>query len=203
MPHIHPDYARVMTDHSIDPAATLARLERQMRRLRRFNGMLTAGTLLALAGTVASLHADTGATPQLGPDGVLEVRGLVVKDANGTPRVILGAPVPDPIKDGKPAPRLAPLSGLLILDHHGNERGGYGTASVGDYSEAFVTLDDARGREVFTVVANADAGATLTLRNQKGAMALLTTYRDRPEAHLSGPDGKEMRRWPADAPDLQ
>jgi hypothetical protein len=186
----------------IPSTTTLAHLERQLHRLRLANAALAVGTLLALAGMIGSLHADIGAVPRIGPDGVLEVRGLVVKDANGTPRVILGAPVPDPVKDGKPSPRIAPLSGLLILDHLGNERGGYGTASVGDYSEAFITLDDARGREVFTVVANADAGATLTMRNQKGAMALLTTFRDGPEAHLTGPQGELLARWPADAPAL-
>lgn len=190
-----------MSERLLD-AVTLARLERQVRNLRRTNAMLGVGMILALAGVASSLQADAGQAPQIGPDGVLEVRGLVVKDEHGTPRVILGAPVPDPIKDGKPSPRLAPLSGLLILDHEGNERGGYGTASVGKYSEAFLTLDDARGREVFTVVANADAGATLTLRNQKGAMALFTTFRDGPEAHLSGPAGEEMARWPSDVADL-
>lgn len=190
-----------MNDVATAPA--IARLERQVRQLRRTNVLLAVGTLFAVAGAVTSLHADTGtAPPRVGPDGVLEVRGLVVKDASGTPRVILGAPVPDPIVNGEPSPRLAPLSGLILLDHLGNERGGYGTANLGEHSEAFLTLDDARGREVFTVVANTSAGATLTLRNQKGAMALLTTFRDGPEAHLSGPGGEEIRRWPTDAADL-
>lgn len=192
-----------MTDATPSMSTLLARLERQVAQQRRTNRVLAAGLLLALAGGVSALHADSGQALQTRPDGVLEVRGLVVKDANGTPRVILGAPVPDPLKDGSPSPRLAPLSGLVILDHLGQERGGYGTASVGDYSEAFLTLDDARGREVFTVVANADAGATLTLRNQKGAMALLTTYREGPEAHLTGPGGKELARWPDGTPPVR
>lgn len=187
-----------MTEHDC-PAS----LQEQLRRLRRSNRLLTLGVLLALAAGLPGLHAaSSSAAARVDPDGILEVRGLVVRDADGTPRVILGAPLPDPMIGGKQQPRVAPLSGLLILDHTGTERGGYGTAHVGDYSEALLTLDDARGREVFTVVANADAGATLSVRNQKGASAVLTTYRQGPELHLSGPGGTALSRIPADAPDL-
>jgi hypothetical protein len=109
------------------------------------------------------------------------------------------------------------MPGLSILDHLGNERGGYGTAGVNRYSEAFVTLDDAGCGEVFQVVANAnanananadadadaDAGVTLALRNRNGATALLTTFRDGLKRDLAGPGGKELTRWPSDAPALR
>ena len=36
------------------------------------------------------------------PDQVLHARGLIITDANGQARLILGAPVPDPTTGGKP-----------------------------------------------------------------------------------------------------
>ena len=53
-----------------------------------------------------------------------------------------------------------------------------------------LTLDSAdASAEVFKVVANADAGASLFLQHAGGATAMLTTYRGEPELHLVGADG--------------
>lgn len=119
---------------------------------------------------------------------VITARGLVIVDETGQPRAILGAPVPDPFVKGVQSARSAPASGLVLIGPDGNERGGYLSVDVG--GEAVLTLDSAdASAEVFKVVANADAGASLFLQHAGGATAMLTTYRGEPELHLVGADG--------------
>jgi hypothetical protein len=49
------------------------------------------------------------------PD-VLRVKRLAVVDDNGTERVVIAAPLPDPIILGMGVKRDGPVSGVLILD---------------------------------------------------------------------------------------
>lgn len=121
---------------------------------------------------------------------VITARGLVIQDANGQARVILGAPVPDPVSQGiTQGPRASPLSGLILLGADGSERGGYGTADVGD--EAVLTLDDATGNtEVFKVTANPDRGATLVVKHQNNTGAMLTSWQGKPELIFLNDNGQ-------------
>lgn len=121
---------------------------------------------------------------------VITARGLVIQDANGQARVILGAPVPDPVSQGvTQGPRASPLSGLILLGADGSERGGYGTADVGD--EAVLTLDDASGNtEVFKVTANPDRGATLVVKHQNNTGAMLTSWQGKPELIFLSDNGQ-------------
>ncbi|MGH7151355.1 MAG: hypothetical protein ACREIU_11690 [Planctomycetota bacterium] len=52
---------------------------------------------------------------------------LVVVDAKGTPRVRIAAPLPDPIMLVRRSKRGDPVSGVLLYDAEGNDRGGYVT----------------------------------------------------------------------------
>ena len=115
------------------------------------------------------------------PQRIIEARGLVIHDASGQPRVILGAPVPDPLSQGRTqGPRATALSGLILLGPDGSERGGYGTSDRG--GEALLTLDDATGTtEVFKVVANPDRGASLMVKHQNNTGAMLTSWQGKPE----------------------
>ncbi len=115
------------------------------------------------------------------PHRVIEARGLIIHDASGQPRVILGAPVPDPLSRGRPqGPRATALSGLIRLGPEGSERGGYGTSDRG--GEALLTLDDATGTtEVFKVVANPDRGASLMVKHQNNTGAMLSSWQGKPE----------------------
>ena len=56
------------------------------------------------------------------------MRGLVVEDVNQRERVRLGAPLPDPMIHGVRYKRSGPVSGLIISDAKGNERGGHVTS---------------------------------------------------------------------------
>lgn len=122
----------------------LHRLESQLRRQRR----------LTFAGSVAILVFVASGFITQAPEGSrngsarfstvtadsLTVRQLVVLDAGGIPRAMLGAPLPEPIMMGKRFRRRGSVSGLMLYDSEGNERGGYVTGDSG--RGAALTLDE-------------------------------------------------------------
>jgi hypothetical protein len=55
---------------------------------------------------------------------------FVVEDQNGHERLRLGAPLPDPMIHGIRKKRQGAVSGLLISDANGDERGDYVTADA-------------------------------------------------------------------------
>jgi hypothetical protein len=124
----------------MDLCDAVAALERRSRRLSRYTALLAAGWLLSAA--TQALHpgpARASAGGRMAAE-VLHVRELVVVDPAGTPRVRIAAPLPDPIMMGRRFNRGDPVSGILIYDAEGNERGGYVT---GDKSRgAALTLDE-------------------------------------------------------------
>ncbi len=111
------------------PESELTNLQREVARLRsghrRLRLALSTATLAGIA-LVAVEAARVVATPA--DDGILHVRGLVVTDQNGTERLRLGAPLPDPIVSGVRRKRSGAVAGMTILDAKGNERGGFVTA---------------------------------------------------------------------------
>lgn len=100
------------------------------------------------------------------PD-VLHVRGLVVEDAAGRPRIVLGAPVPDP-KEGR---RNAPATGMVINDTAGYERFGLGlnaaTGSMGMGFDAPPGTGDDRNRERINLYADGRGGATIRMLDRE------------------------------------
>jgi len=60
----------------------------------------------------------------------LAVRRLDVVDENGVIRMTLAAPTPQPVVDGIQYKRVFPVSGLIIFDKNGSERGGFGVADI-------------------------------------------------------------------------
>ena len=93
---------------------------------------------------------------------VLRVRGLIVEDATGTARVVIGAPLPGAIIDGKPTTRIGDAAGITIHDAQGNERGGFATFADGRTN---ICLDYARGVKegACLVVAGGDDHAGLVI----------------------------------------
>jgi hypothetical protein len=67
---------------------------------------------------------------------MLMVKRLAIVDEKGTERVVIAAPLPDPIVQGKRVKRDGPVSGILIFDPKGNERGGYVTSDTGRLGSA-------------------------------------------------------------------
>src|SRR5688572_926232 len=120
-------------------SATVTKLERRSR--------LTACVVVCLG--LLAVSGRGMAKPDVGPadvfrstgaDSGLTLRERVIVDSMGTPRVRIAAPLPDPIMLGKRFNRGGVVSGILIYDAEGNERGGYVT---GDESRgAALTLDE-------------------------------------------------------------
>src|ERR1700730_11510375 len=87
---------------------------------------------------------------------VVTVRELIVVDDHGIARVRVRAPLPEPITNGRVMKRDDTVSGILIYDAAGNERGGFVTDnSIGN---AVLTLDSNVGQEI-TLVAYPNGGA--------------------------------------------
>src|SRR6202795_1487583 len=107
--------------------------------------------------TCLFLFATGGGVKADAQPGILTVKRLAVVDDKGTERVVIAAPLPDPIIQGTRVKRDGPVSGMLIFDPKGNERGGYVTSDTGDLA-AFLTLRS-EPDQVFTAYANANSGA--------------------------------------------
>ena len=134
-----------------------------MKALATLSGLIT----LCLIWTAARFPVQAQSNSK---HDVLTARSLVIVDEHGKPRVRIGAPLPEPIIMGKIQKRDDSISGILIYDAVGNERGGYVTDhSVGN---AFLTLDSNIGQEA-TLVAYPKGGAEFGINDDaKNEVAL-------------------------------
>ena len=134
--------------------------EAVIARLEARNRTLTAGLLAVVA---------TGLMGALAPDpspGVAErivAREIIIVDETGRERVVIGAPLPEPRLAGARSKRGDPVSGVLLFDSEGNERGGYVTGD-GPSGGASLTLDEV-GRASVSLSADARGTSGLTLSN--------------------------------------
>jgi hypothetical protein len=100
----------------------------------------------------------------------LRVRELAVVDEHGTERVLIAAPLPDPMIAGKQHKRDGAVSGIIIADATGTERGGYVTAD--GYANALLTLD-AQGYQTVLLLAEPDGSTTFRIWNRdKGSVTM-------------------------------
>ncbi|RMG67669.1 MAG: hypothetical protein D6715_04240 [Calditrichaeota bacterium] len=109
---------------------------------------------------------------------ILKVRGLVVVDSAGVERVIIAAPLPDPIQFGKRVPRDrngSTVSGILLYDAEGNERSGYVTSDI--YPNVFFTLD-ALGAQKLLFLAEPQGATSLFIWANDSNRFELTTSDD-------------------------
>ncbi len=111
-------------------------------------------------------------------DGVLHVHGLVVEDRNGHERLRLGAPLPDPMIHGVRQKRQGAVSGLVISDANGNERGGYVTAD--ESGGAFLSLDSEDEQKVL-LLANPKGGVNFVLSNNDGNFLQFAAFPEGPK----------------------
>jgi hypothetical protein len=117
---------------------------------------------------------------------VITAKRLVIEDARGVPRLILGAPSPDPTMHGKVQKRRSPFSGLVLNDASGDERGGIGMMDDGTMSMCFdqngrervcsyvlpngkagVLVSDAQGRDRVSMASEPDGAAALRLFDEQ------------------------------------
>lgn len=139
----------------LDTDARITRLEHQLKRTRRF---LIAVVFGALA---LPLVAWTTATPE-----VIRVRGVIVVDEQGRERIVIGAPVPDPV-EGR---RIAAGTGLVINDTTGAERFGLNLFPNGRVVMGFDAprgIGDDRNRERISIVADQHGNAFLRMLDRQ------------------------------------
>lgn len=108
------------------------RADRLERKQRRFLG----GAMVVVAVLVLS-----GWQSAQAPQQNIQTRALSIVDKNGVARLVLGAPVPDPVVNGKTVERRSPGTGITFNDSAGNERGGMAMLDDGSMNLCF---DDAK-----------------------------------------------------------
>lgn len=145
---------------------------------------LTVGLALVagLLGGLASSYLMRMSVVRPDGEGVLRLRGLIVEDQNGHERIRLGAPLPDPMVHGVRQKRSGAVSGLIISDADGNERGGYTTSDKS--GEAFLGLDSEDEQQVL-LLANPKGGVNFVLFDSKGNGAQITVFPDGPRLTLT------------------
>lgn len=72
----------------------------------------------------SSARAESVAPQRTAAFDAVSVRTLRVVDEQGRPRFVIGAPLPNPVVNGKEFPRSSPVAGIQFLDTAGNEHGG-------------------------------------------------------------------------------
>lgn len=98
---------------------------------------------------------------------VLKVRGLVVTDSTGIERVIIGTHLPPAQSFGYRFYRgdNSGVSGVMLYDHEGQERGGYVTDD--SYGNVFLTLDSKISQRVL-FMAEPQGASTLKMWGKNG-----------------------------------
>lgn len=134
------------------------KLERKNRRLSW--SFYTLLVLLVTAFVSFTTIQKTNAGADITANSVLRVRGLIVVDQNGKERVQIGAPLPDPLMQGKRYKRQGAVSGILLMDAEGTERSGYFTSE--EPGTVALTLDTVQGQTAM-FLANDEKGANLQI----------------------------------------
>lgn len=171
----------------------LSRLQSDVQELQK--AYRVQQWLLAASFVVIALFASVSfRRSQSDKDGVMHVRGLVVEDGNQRERVRLGAPLPDPMIHGVRYKRKTAISGLIISDAEGNERGGYVTSD--QFGEAFFTLDSEDEQQVL-FLANPKGGVNFDIFDSKGNDANLTVFPAGPKLTMKKKDATVVELPPA------
>src|SRR5262245_12405367 len=164
---------------------TSQRIEVLERRVRALAVMFV---LTIAAFLVVTVRAQSGVSDNL------RVRQITVVDAKGTERIWIGAPVPDPIVQGKRVPRNGAVSGMILLDTKGNERGGFVTSDPG--GGVFIGLDSEQRQEALFLV-NAEGGGHISFYDNQGNRARLAVLGGQPALLLEEKSQPVFQQPPA------
>lgn len=100
---------------------------------------------------------------------ILKVKGIVVVDSQGIERVILGSHLPEPNSANgnrfKGRGKSGSVSGVMLYDSEGQERGGYVTDDY--YGNAFLSLDS-KSHMPILLIAEPQGSGSLILQSSNG-----------------------------------
>jgi hypothetical protein len=150
-------------------------LDRRYRRLMVLTVCLTALMVVEAAYTLWATRRGSASGQ------IIRARGLIIVDEKGTERVVIGAPVPDPMILGRRHKRDGPMSGVIILDATGTERGGYVTDDRG--GNALFTLDG-QGFQTVLLLAEPDGGPTFRIWDRSHSSITMGAWEDGPFLNL-------------------
>jgi len=158
-----------------DSQSTVLILAQRYRRLMVLTICLVALMLVQAAYTlwVTRLERTNGQ--------IVRARGLIITDDKGTERIVIGAPLPDPPILGRRHKRDGPVSGLIIADATGTERGGYVTDDQA--GNAILTLDG-QGFQTVLLLAEPDGTTTFRLWDRSHSSITMGTWDDGPFLNL-------------------
>ena len=161
-----------MTENLDELRARLAGLERHVRWLRFAvgTGALALGSLATSAFLVRPAVSD-----------VIRARQLVIEDAAGRDRIVLGAPVRDNFQ------RVSPATGMVIRDTVGEERFGLSLDARGNMGlglDAPRCTSEPCNRERINLVADAAGGSQVRLLDRQTGVAARLYLADDDRAYL-------------------
>lgn len=111
-------------------------LQNRAERLEQNQGRFFLGILVLFA-----VFLLAGWQSVQAPQENLKTHTLSIVDSSGVVRLILGAPLPNPVIEGKVKERRGAATGIIFNDAAGNERGGFGMIDDGSMNLCF---DDAK-----------------------------------------------------------
>jgi hypothetical protein len=183
-----------MEQQPVTLASLIVKTDRLEKRLRVLMRLMIAFSMIAALGALTGFTGRSVRTTlsESRPDSVLVLRAISIVDARGVERVRIAAPLPDPIMLGRRFDRGESVSGILIFDSEGNERGGYVTD---ESRNAALTLDEIN-RAAVHIGTNDRGEAHVSLSNGRGGFAILGM---RPSGTFLALDGKRVMVAPDSA----
>jgi hypothetical protein len=143
-------------------------LEIRMKRTERSLKVVLCSFLLLLCFS-ASLMLRPKSIQAASPE-TLRVRKLVVLDDAGKERIVIAAPIPDPVADGKTLKRrVAVGAGIQFKDPDGTERGGIASEDDGSF---MFGIDDTSGHERAHLYYIPSRGSGVFLQSKSGSNSL-------------------------------
>ena len=159
------------------------------RRTVRLERTLAVVTLL-FATTLFAGWRSTQPLPNI------KAQSVSIVDANGTVRLALGAPVPDPIIEGKQGKRRSPANGIIFSDAAGNEHGGMAMLDDGSMNLCF---DDAKTeRNCLFLMPKMGNGVALMDSNGANRAMLYLDTTGAPHLQIRDEKGKALVSLPED-----
>jgi len=146
-------------------------IAKELRRLKRRERALWCALLGVFIVLGAALGTEAYFLKKLAHPEQLTLRRLDIVDSHGVSRVILAAPAPPATTFGRVTGRSdRQISGILIADATGTERGGYVTGDTND-ANALLTLDG-QGHQTVLLLAEPAGETVFRIWNGKGSLVM-------------------------------